>query len=142
MKTAALWITVGYTLLLLYWMFIGFGRTHLPYPGYQYNLIPFHTIKMYMLYADHFNAKNWAINVVGNIAVFMPFGLSVPYLRKMSGFRFILLFVVILLMLECLQLISQRGSFDVDDLLLNTAGAMLGYGMYKRLIAGGAAKSN
>ncbi|TYP73755.1 VanZ family protein [Paenibacillus methanolicus] len=141
MKTAAMLITVSYTLLLLYWMFFGFGRTHLPYPGYQYNLIPFHTIKMYMLHADHFNAKNWAINVVGNIAVFMPFGLAVPYLRKMSGFRFILLFVVILLMLECLQLISQRGSFDVDDLMLNTVGALLGYWMYRRWFAGGAKAS-
>ncbi|MNN62345.1 VanZ like family protein [compost metagenome] len=37
---------------------------------------------------------------------------------------------VVSLSLECAQLLLAIGRFDVDDLLLNTGGALLGYFMY------------
>lgn len=36
-----------------------------------------------------------------------------------------------IVILEILQLVLKRGSFDVDDLILNAAGFMLGFGIYK-----------
>ena len=38
------------------------------------------------------------------------------------------------LLVELLQLVFKVGSFDVDDLLLNTIGGLLGYLVYKGLI--------
>ncbi len=31
------------------------------------------------------------------------------------------------LLIECIQLVSKVGSFDVDDMILNTLGGSLGY---------------
>ena len=41
---------------------------------------------------------------------------------------------VLSLLVELLQLVFKVGSFDVDDLLLNTIGGLLGYLVYKGLI--------
>ena len=35
------------------------------------------------------------------------------------------------LLVEVLQLVTKVGSFDVDDLLLNTVGGILGFLIYK-----------
>ncbi|WP_258881661.1 VanZ family protein [Paenibacillus sp. sptzw28] len=39
--------------------------------------------------------------------------------------------IVALLILELMQLILRRGSFDIDDVLLNTIGAVIGYTVYR-----------
>ncbi|MBB3109999.1 glycopeptide antibiotics resistance protein [Paenibacillus phyllosphaerae] len=134
MRRGTAWIITAYTVLLLYWMFIGFGRMNLDTTSYHYNLIPFHTIKMYFKHADHFDLRTWAINVIGNIAVFVPFGLAVPVLWKQTWLRFVLQFMGVLIVLESLQLVSKRGSLDIDDLLLNTIGAAIGFGLYRMIV--------
>ena len=67
--------------------------------------------------------------ILGNIALFMPFGFFRPILRLrlrkwycMLGMTFLLS-----LMIEITQLLTRVGSFDVDDLILNTSGGILGY---------------
>ncbi|NBC67958.1 VanZ family protein [Paenibacillus sacheonensis] len=127
MKRAIALITLAYGLLLLYWMFIGFGRTNPNLPGYRYNVMPLQTIKLYFVHADSFPFKYWIVNIIGNVAVFAPFGLSVPYLLRMRLFSFTMLFICVLFLLETFQLLLQRGSFDIDDILLNTIGAWLGF---------------
>ena len=134
MRKLAAIITIAYTLLLFYWMFVGFGRSNQIDMGYKYNVIPFHTLKMYMFHADHFNVRTWFINVVGNVAVFVPFGIAVPYLLNMRLMRFAFSFIAVLLVIEFLQLILRRGSFDIDDVLLNTIGAVIGYFVYWTLL--------
>lgn len=78
------------------------------------------------------------IDVTGyvlNIVLFLPFGVLTPFLwEKMGkagnmlagGFLFSLL-------IELSQLLNNR-STDVDDLILNTAGALLGYGIYRGIV--------
>ncbi|MFF1510357.1 VanZ family protein [Streptomyces sp. NPDC058326] len=66
----------------------------------------------------------------GNVALGVPFGILLPLLsRRTRGLlRVSLLTVVTMLVVELIQgaLITGR-AFDVDDVLLNTAGALLGY---------------
>ncbi|SEM71330.1 VanZ family protein [Paenibacillus sp. OV219] len=124
-------ILFGYTLLLFYSMFIGFGRSAVHSTEYRYNVIPFQTVRLYFEHADSFDAKYWIVNMVGNVAVFMPFGLMLPYLLGMKLIRFSLLFITSLFVLELLQLLLHRGSFDIDDVILNTIGAWLGYLLYR-----------
>lgn len=99
--------------------------------AYHYNIVPLQTLKMYFLHADHFSMRYWLINVVGNVAVFVPFGIALPYLLKLRLMRFLVIFMVALVTLELLQLVLHRGSFDIDDVLLNTIGAMMGYMSYR-----------
>ena len=68
-------------------------------------------------------------NLVGNVVGFMPFGFILPIIHRGSRqFLWITLLTFQLsLLIEVTQLIFKVGSFDVDDLLLNTIGGMLGY---------------
>lgn len=94
------------------------------------NFVPLKTIKMYIRYADRLNSFE---NIVGNIVIFMPFGFLVPFTWKKNhgvGMIFALGFIFSM-GVELTQLISGFGAFDVDDLILNTLGAILGYFVYK-----------
>jgi len=95
------------------------------------NFIPFKTIKMYIEYADKLNSVE---NLAGNILVFVPFGILFPLTRSdKSGFPDVFanaLFFV--LGIEVFQLFSAFGAFDVDDIILNCFGALLGYIAYRK----------
>ncbi|MBP1964003.1 VanZ family protein [Paenibacillus aceris] len=126
---------IGYTSCLLYWMFLGFGRQNLRALGhfdYNYNIVPFRTIGMYIRHAGSFPMRTWAINLFGNIVVFMPFGILLPFLFGMARrYRaFLLLFGCTLVGLEVMQMLLRVGSLDVDDVILNVLGASLAYGLF------------
>lgn len=129
---AALLIAV-YSALLLYWMFIGFGRSAVHDAGYRYNVIPFHTISLYFNHADHFRLRFWVVNMIGNIAVFVPFGAAAVMVPGCSLTRFLPGFAAAIALAELLQLLLRRGSFDVDDIILNTAGAAIGYLLFRHI---------
>ncbi|PFM81859.1 VanZ family protein [Bacillus sp. AFS077874] len=93
------------------------------------NFIPFKTIIFYLLLAD-INFDIRISNLAGNIIGFMPFGFLLPLIvKKYDNLKSILKATFILsLTYELLQLLLfQLGSFDVDDLILNTLGGGLGY---------------
>lgn len=96
--------------------------------AYQTNFVPFSTIKNYFLYASFYNST---LNLAGNIIIFMPLGFLLPILiRRFQkiGIIFLLSFGISLIF-EITQLMFPvlGGTFDVDDLILNTFGALLGY---------------
>lgn len=128
MKRFAIFVTVAYSLLLLYWMFFAFGRGHSTLEGYHYNLVPFSTIGHYFAIADSHQRLS-AINLIGNIAVFVPFGMLLPLSARMSMWKWVALYTGAIAVLELLQLLSRRGTFDVDDIILNVAGYLVGNGM-------------
>ncbi len=124
---------LAYLLCLGYVLFysVGFGRTE--HEEYRYNLVLFQEIGRYYYLGMRTGSWNLFIwNVVGNIAVFMPFGMFLPSL--ISRCRNVL-FTTILslemsLCVEVVQLVTRVGSFDVDDLLLNTLGGICGFLVY------------
>ena len=69
------------------------------------------------------------MNLYGNIAIFIPTGILISLMVKKRWSLSILISFGISLMLESLQLVLAMGSFDVDDLILNTAGGMIGAGI-------------
>ena len=96
------------------------------------NLVPFETLKLYrdLLSNDSKNLVRHAfINLVGNVVLFVPFGWFLPRIwNKFRGFFLVLLVVFIaVILVETLQYFTGLGSCDVDDLILNVPGAMLGY---------------
>ncbi|WP_411349919.1 VanZ family protein [Paenibacillus sp. WLX2291] len=125
----AAFLVIGYTILLVYWMFFGFGR-HAPDEDtpYRYNVIPLRTIADFATMRIGTTMDQW-INLLGNVVVFVPFGLLIPVVRSVRVLPFAGAFALFILVLEILQLITRRGTFDVDDIVLNTLGACLGYGI-------------
>lgn len=93
------------------------------------NFTLFKTIRMYIDYAYKLNSFE---NLVGNVVVLIPFGFLLPYVLKWGKKFFVMLFnaFIFVLGIEVFQLFSAFGAFDVDDILLNCLGAVLGYLFY------------
>lgn len=97
----------------------------------HHNLVPFKSIMDYWK-ALRINPDMWNsffINIIGNIIAFVPFGLMLPILfssmRKVQNFLFVIL--VSLFLVEGMQIVLRVGAFDVDDIIMNFAGAIVGY---------------
>lgn len=122
-----------YLALLAYFLFFAeaTGRTFTE-RTYQYNLIPLHEIKRFIVYRKQLGFAAVALNLIGNVLAFVPFGLFLPLLlRGMRHFgKTVLLGFEFSLLVEIVQLFSKVGSFDVDDILLNTLGVVLGYVLF------------
>ncbi|MGN0470250.1 MAG: VanZ family protein [Acutalibacteraceae bacterium] len=95
------------------------------------NLIPLYIIikQIKELSFNEYTFRTFILNVIGNVMIFAPIGIFAPYLFK-TDFKHTAWFgFLISLTIEGGQLPLPRTT-DVDDLLLNTAGAAVGYGIY------------
>ena len=98
------------------------------------NFRPFHTIKQIYIdgYRYHYIGLRYLLlNLAGNIVAFMPFAFFLPRLfpRTARWWKFLLLIVSTVCLVEAAQLLFMCGSCDVDDLILNAGGAMGMYGL-------------
>jgi glycopeptide antibiotics resistance protein len=91
------------------------------------NLIPFVNI------LDYDNKREAAINIIGNICMFIPTGIILPilYPRLDRFWKVLLAGAGLSLVIEMMQLFFPGSVSDIDDLILNTAGVAIGYGIYK-----------
>ena len=107
------------------------GRT-IGYRDYQFNLVPFQEIRRFITYRDSISVPVFVLNLLGNLVIFAPMAFLLPAIRmKKTGPVRILIYAFFLsLGIEVLQLVTKVGVFDVDDLILNTAGSMIGYIIY------------
>ena len=108
------------------------GRTYID-RDYHYNLTPFREIRRFIVYRRTLGWFAVLSNLLGNVLAFVPFGMILPMLtpKCRNFFHIVLLGGDFSLFVETIQLISKVGSFDVDDLILNTLGAALGYLVYR-----------
>jgi glycopeptide antibiotics resistance protein len=96
------------------------------------NLKPFHTIRSFYN-SRRLNTGYKMINLGGNIIGFIPLGILLPLLFSRLGNGWKLLGVVFLISFcfELIQLLFGLGAFDVDDMILNSTGGVLGYILYR-----------
>lgn len=124
-----------YLIALIYFMFFAesFGRTADPQSEYAYNLELFKEIKRFYIYQEQLGFKAVFLNLVGNVVGFMPFGFFLPVVsrRGRKWYNAFLLGFSFSLCIESIQLVFKVGSFDVDDLFLNTMGGILGFLCYR-----------
>src|SRR5437899_10347777 len=93
------------------------------------NLVPFKTI-IPQLNGQGNHLINM-VNLVGNIIPFMPIGLLAPLVfRSISWQKALVLGVVTGLTFEVMEVIFRVGIFDVDDVIMNAIGVMVGYGVF------------
>ena len=97
--------------------------------NYRYNLVPFKEIKRFIIYYRQIGINAVILNLAGNVVAFMPFGFFLPLVseHKIKFFKVFITAFSLSLSIELIQLISKVGSCDVDDLILNTLGGLLGY---------------
>ena len=94
------------------------------------NLIPFKVL--FETYNEVFingYINYFLINFIGNITIFMPIGFFIPLLWDISNKKVILTGFLSSLFIELSQLFLIRGT-DVDDLILNILGTILGLLVY------------
>ena len=98
------------------------------------NLIPFKTeIEYFKGLAEHsINIRTVIMNIGVNLILFLPMGMALPVLfeNKFNRSWKLLVFVaVVVIICEVIQFVTVRGSADIDDVILNTVGAAVGYGI-------------
>lgn len=120
-----------YMCVLVYVVFFAEAMGRTPQDGYVYNLTPLKEIKRFMKYIWDNDALGRAarLNIFGNIIAFIPFGMYLPYTSESKlGFISTFLYTFSLsLTIELVQLITKVGSCDVDDIILNALGGVIGY---------------
>ena len=125
---------VIYVLLLVYFLFFAeiYGRDSFAEQDYRYNLVLFQEIRRFWRYRHQVGFLAAFLNLAGNVIGFWPFGFFLPVMhrRMRSGWLVTLLGFAFSLGVETVQLICKVGCFDVDDLMLNTLGAVSGYWIF------------
>ena len=101
------------------------------------NFVPFKTISTYIkaIFSGSMNIDIPIKNLVGNFIMFLPMGIYLPYfikkINKVSVFSIAM--IILLFVIEVIQLVTKRGSFDIDDFILNMLGALIGLGIYWKM---------
>ena len=124
-----------YVLLLLYLLFFrragdALGAWDDYLEAGRISLVPLATVRRYLRALKNGRVVAIArVNLIGNFLLFLPMGAILPllYPSMRRTWRFVLLQTLLLLAVESAQLILRCGSCDIDDVILNLAGALAGY---------------
>lgn len=117
-----------YLVMMVYFLFFSERMGRIPGDRYRYNLVPLTEIRRYLCYRNKIGSFNVLLNLIGNVLCFVPFGFVIPILTsRQTLLRMVLLSMLASVLVEILQLVSMLGSCDIDDIILNTLGGLLGY---------------
>lgn len=116
-----------YSVLLLYLMLFGFGRTVM-----DDNIVRFKPFFSMLEFAEYNllfgNYWIFSVNLFGNIFMFVPFGFLGWKFPKLNQFSTLMIsFLSSIIIVEALQYFTRKGVFEVDDILLNSLGVYIGY---------------
>ncbi len=93
------------------------------------NLIPFQEI-----FRHPFGSRLFFKNVLGNILLFLPYGFFIShYLKEKKMFPILILTLIVSIAVESTQLMIGR-VFDIDDIMLNVVGGVLGHYCYRLVV--------
>jgi len=127
-RSVQIFLLVCYLFLLIYLLFFAYFRIG---TTTAINLIPFKTIVNLTLYTMQTGQDiwHWFVNVPGNIVAFipLPFILNIVVRIRPKVWLIILISAFIPIVAESLQYLFKRGAFDIDDLILNFLGMLIGY---------------
>lgn len=125
-----------YFLIVIYFTFFKYGVLHLDLQVRNYaNLVTLvETLKMFK---DNFmGLSNSLYNVLGNVLLFIPLGFGIPLLFKNHNKLGKITFYgfAASLSIESLQYLTRTNFTDIDDVIFNTFGAILGFIIYNVFI--------
>ena len=99
------------------------------------NLIPFKTIVEYVTAMVDGSIRGHAIrNLLGNLLLFFPMGFYIPFfVKKTTKIKaYSMIMATLIVLVEIIQLAAKSGSLDIDDFLLNFAGALMSFVLFTR----------
>ena len=132
-KFSGICLFLAYISMLIYLLFFAesYGRG-MEGAFYDYNIQPFREIRRYLSYWEILGIRTVFLNLAGNIIGFVPFGALLPIFTRSvrKAWKVTLLSLEISALIEVSQLIFRVGCFDVDDMILNTLGGLLGFGLF------------
>ena len=142
MQRKTLQKTIYYMLFVIYgltmlWLLFGRRQYHRDMMDMLVNLRPLKTIRAYLYVLQNreeaYLLRIAAFNLFGNVVLFIPYGIFLPYLfnRLRSLWKVMLFGAVTIVCVELLQIATLRGSCDVDDLILNMMGILIGYIVFR-----------
>ena len=101
-----------------------------------YESINLHLFSSYKDVYNNFSLGEWR-NIILNILMFVPIGFMIPLIFKKCERCYITYLVGfgITLFIEILQLVSKRGIFELDDIINNSLGCAIGYGIVMLFIS-------
>jgi glycopeptide antibiotics resistance protein len=109
-------------------VFLGLTLGGFYHPGASKNLVPFRTME------HDLRKGGWefVINFVGNMVVTLPIGWIMPFFlgKRCSTGKVAAAALTLSSGIEFLQGISGQRVADIDDVILNTAGGLVGYGLW------------
>lgn len=104
---------------------LNFGGTQVGDPNY----VPFKTILPYLLGDNGFLIG--ALNIGGNIGFLIPIGFLLPFVfARIDWKRSLVVAVLSGMSIELTQVFLHIGIFDIDDVILNGLGVMVGYWLF------------
>ena len=101
----------------------------------EINLIPFKTLYEY-LFVNNTSVSSWSsvsiLNIFANTLLFIPLGLLTPLIWEKydSFYKILTLGLISTCLIEFIQIFIGR-STDIDDVILNTIGVIIGYTIFK-----------
>lgn len=103
---------------------VGYSHSELTFFSGEFNLVP----TLFKLIMGELTIGRWVLKMlIYNFLMFVPFGFFLPFvLENVNNRKIWKIAVVVPVVVEVVQPIVGR-SFDVDDLILNFAGIIVGY---------------
>lgn len=129
-KIAAIIFAMYFSYLLYRLFFFAYGQYYrFSVDEIRYNLIPFKTISSYIVGISNYELDVWFFNLFGNVLAFVPMGFLLPLIiNELRSVKAIIFTTFITsTILEVVQLILRLGISDIDDIVLNTLGGLIGY---------------
>ena len=121
-----------YTIWILYLLFFASFR-YAPTVLFEIKTVPFETIDEYSTQVIKYDKIAVVKNLLGNIILFIPYGFLGILFPRLNQFKWLFInFFIIINIIEFSQYYFKRGFADVDDVILNTFGAVVGFFIYKK----------
>ncbi len=118
-------VLLGVTVALILWITTLSREKLIGTPIIYY---PFHALASF---PKEIQRGRLEANFLGNIILFVPIGTLVPVVTGWKKIcRTAITSIGFSLLIEIIQLITSRGCFDPDDVVLNSLGTIIGFGVY------------
>ena len=116
---------LGVVVALIIWITILSRETLI---GTPFSYRPFHSLPSLIKELQ----RRRAGNSLGNVILFMPVGVLLPEVTGWNKvWKTVVMGVGFSLFIEIIQLITSRGCFDFDDMILNGLGTLIGFGLFR-----------
>ena len=122
-----------FILMLFMYLAIVLMATLLSREAYYNHAVNFSVLRTYRQAWNSFIKRDWRV-IILNILMFVPIGFLLPlsFSKCKKSWVTYLIGLILTVVIETVQYLSQQGIFEVVDIVHNGAGCVVGYGIAKQ----------